>query len=78
MLLSKCPQKAKAVRTALDAPIKKAKAISVNEALALLLDQRFTKEQYCAIKDQCKKKECDIYPKYKMVIKTSVALMISS
>jgi len=38
----------------------KAKTLSSNEALALPLDQHFTKDQYLAIREQSKKKKtCD-------------------
>jgi len=35
----------------------KAKTLSSNEALALPLDQHFTKDQYLAIREQSKKKK---------------------
>jgi len=44
-LLSICPEKAKYMRQAIMAPIKKPETLSSNEALALLLDQNLTKEQ---------------------------------
>lgn len=44
------------MRKAVTDPAKKPEAVSPSEALALLIDQRFTKEQYFAIREQSKKK----------------------
>lgn len=40
---------------------------SSDEALALILDQGFTKEQYCAIRDEARYRKAEIYPTYKEV-----------
>lgn len=56
------------MRKAVRDPAKKPEAVSPSEALALLLDQGLTKEQYFAIGAQSKKKkQCDIYPLYQTV-----------
>jgi len=63
-LLALSPEKAKFIRKVLSEPIAKPTKVSANEALALLLDQGLTKQQYVAVREQTKN---NIYPLYKEV-----------
>lgn len=49
-----CPEKAKSMRTLISQPVAKLEKILVNDALAVLLDQNLTKQQYISIRDQTK------------------------
>lgn len=40
---------------------------STDEALAFILDQGLTKEQYCAIREEARCRRADVYPNYKEV-----------
>jgi len=60
-LLAICPEKAKSMRTLISQLVAKLEKIPVNDALALLLDQNLTKQQYISIRDQTKN---NLFPSY--------------
>lgn len=66
-ILGSTPEKAKQVREGLTKPVDQPISASKDEALALILDQGLTKEQYCSIRDDIRKRNVDIYPIYKNV-----------
>jgi len=49
-------------RKFLSSPVKTYVRSTAEEALALILDQSFTKDQYCAIREDAKTRNADIYP----------------
>jgi len=60
--------KAKTIRTFLSNPVKNYVRSTAKEALALTLDQIFTKDQYCVIREDAKTRNADIYPHYNHLI----------
>lgn len=51
-LLAICPEKAKSLGKTFTIPIDTAKKVTSNEALALLLNENHSKDQYCGVRDQ--------------------------
>jgi len=66
-VLALSPTKAKTIRTFLSNSVKTYVRSTAEEALALILDQSLTKDQYCAIREDAKTRNAYIYPHYKMV-----------
>jgi len=66
-ILANTPEKAKQVRKGLTKPSGPPTRASKDEALEFILDRGFTKEQYCAFRDDIRKRKVDIYPIYKDV-----------
>jgi len=66
-VLAFSPTKAKTIRNFLSNLVKTYVRFTAEEALALILDQSFTKDQYCAIREDAKTRNADMYPHYKIV-----------
>lgn len=61
------PSRPSKIRKSLENNLKSPIRLTPAEALAFLLEHNFTKDQYCAIRNESKVRNCDIYPHYNEV-----------
>lgn len=68
LVTSSSPERATKVKKIISSPYKLPVKMSGEKALALYIDNKFTKEQYNAIRQISKTHNADIYPSYKRLI----------